>query len=591
MIKLYINGVQAQIDDKTKVSLSYKSPIFSDLQSISANTTYTIKLPLTAYNRGLIENINVVGVESDFAYGYFAATYVSDGIEVISDGTGYLLSVSDCIEICVLFGGMGGVAKLKDAKLKDMPIPAEEGLVQWSGAKYAEEEPMSDIMFLYADYGLGAGFGIGMGEPMRFVHPSVRVSRIWKWINRAYGLNLQDIDNDWVVPCVSKNVRDGSRTPTVYDYGWSSNASDVHRVRLWRPSTAGSMVWRVEGTQNNTSVWYGEDISISISAICVVTKSGISNIAKVNSFGLGAVGGETEWFDYDGESDVAIDIKADVRYVFYTKLADGWNGYTLEAVTCLFSIEGKELTCGEKFDVLYNLPEIKVTDFIKAIMQLKGVFPMLKNGDIGFVSVDDVYANMSVARDWSDRLTEVGSLTFKVDGFAQSNEFVWAEDESVVLKDKAVMLVENKTLAAVGECVKLPFAASDDLNTTSPRGHAIIRLYELVESRDEPDDYKFNSVKPRIIRMAPGGRGTLVGRFDETMRLDGAQGIVATNYSKYAEVIRKPKVAKCKMRLTAVDLAGLDFTVPVYVEQIGGMFAVLSVSTREDFADVELLRL
>ena len=51
---LFIDGELVDLDDSTKITLNYKSNLFTDLSKIVSNNSYTIKLPKTVRNNGLL---------------------------------------------------------------------------------------------------------------------------------------------------------------------------------------------------------------------------------------------------------------------------------------------------------------------------------------------------------------------------------------------------------------------------------------------------------------------------------------------------------------------------------------------------------
>lgn len=64
-----------------------------------------------------------------------------------------------------------------------------------------------------------------------------------------------------------------------------------------------------------------------------------------------------------------------------------------------------EISFGEKFPLVPNLPDIKQIDFIKAVASMVGLFalPDGENG-IKFIPFDNLSANKSKAVDWTNRV-------------------------------------------------------------------------------------------------------------------------------------------------------------------------------------------
>ena len=53
---LFIDGELVDLDDSTKITLNYKSNLFTDLSKIVSNNSYTIKLPKTVRNQRIIKH-------------------------------------------------------------------------------------------------------------------------------------------------------------------------------------------------------------------------------------------------------------------------------------------------------------------------------------------------------------------------------------------------------------------------------------------------------------------------------------------------------------------------------------------------------
>lgn len=56
---LFIDGELVDLDDSTKITLNYKSNLFTDLSKIVSNNSYTIKLPKTVRNQRIIQHADL----------------------------------------------------------------------------------------------------------------------------------------------------------------------------------------------------------------------------------------------------------------------------------------------------------------------------------------------------------------------------------------------------------------------------------------------------------------------------------------------------------------------------------------------------
>lgn len=137
--RLYIDGELVDLGTDTKITLNLKSNLFRDVSKIISNSTYTIKLPMTARNKRLFLHTDLVQESSGYAYKTHKVRYFRDGVEVIKDGVATILQVSDnAIEITILWGLFAKFSKLlSDGKTLDKLDTADR--ILYPGQKPVEK--------------------------------------------------------------------------------------------------------------------------------------------------------------------------------------------------------------------------------------------------------------------------------------------------------------------------------------------------------------------------------------------------------------------------------------------------------------------
>lgn len=122
--ELYIDGIKMDMGGET-ISLSYKSGIFSDIDDIVGNGSYTISLPKTRHNLAVIEASHMVSGTTDYPYKLHGASMIRDGVQVISGAQIYILAIKDKIELQFVFGLDEKISELEDKSLQDLkPSPS-----------------------------------------------------------------------------------------------------------------------------------------------------------------------------------------------------------------------------------------------------------------------------------------------------------------------------------------------------------------------------------------------------------------------------------------------------------------------------------
>lgn len=578
MKNIYINKEPVDIDDKTQFNISYKSPLFSDLQQVVANTTLTIKLPKSAHNRAVIKSADAPGVQSDIPYKYLRVDVVEGGFAIIDNGRGYVIAISDTIEISVIFGGITAFASLKDEKLNEMQLPENTGLILWNDdCEFATAQTISDIMFVNADYGYFGG-----AEPLRYVHPCIRVPKIIEWINEAYGASIAPIGERLLVPCVEKKRYRSIKSAIFLAPAILREGKSVP-IMLGNEIQYGIFGHTIHETAPNyyTQIRFTSGGKYRLSA--TATLPNLGGAVEITTFKVCKDG---TWETYqkesaDGYCDVGFEAKASYNFEVIMPSLSGLEG--LGEITFSIKAVDDDMLYGEAFDVLRNLPPFKVIDFLKAIMQIEGVFPVTAGQSIGFVSVDEIYNNIAKTKDWSNKLLEHKSSLFRFGSFGKQNLLKWAEDDTVSVAASAsgVLYVDNETIESTYDCVKLPFAACE----TSTWGMAAIPLYKDVAKDGQPTDIEYHSLKPRVVKLAARPGGIPVA---EAITMNS---IVADKYQKYQQAIRTPRVEKCTFHLSPRDIAGVDLTIPIYVEQLGAHYAIINLMVKENETEAELLEL
>lgn len=586
--KLYINGQVADIDINTKVGLSYKSPLFCDILTVTANTTMTIKIPKTAHNRRLIDNVNVVGVLSNFAYDHFRVDYIEKGFDLIKSGKGHLLNVSsEDIEISVTFGGSTQkFAKMKDVKLNQMPIPYDGGFVNWKGATWTAPGDIAGVRYIDMQYS-----GNMTEKDFRYVHPCVSVRQVIDWIQQAYGVQIWIFDgilNNWVLPCVTKDRRAGQTGDKVYTYIMNIAVPIVGYLSFsFQPGFDIKF-------DDDAEMTFGMDhLCLLVSGNEVFRPAKDIKIVEICEDGSKVVHAHDE---DDMGSRITVNVVRTSRYSIQHAVSH-LPPYIERLISARLTITPSkdELVYGwDKFDVLNNLPDINVLDFIKAVSNMMAMFPVPDKDTperVQFLSLKTLYE--TTAKDWSQKLLKVKSVEHRYGELAQSNTIHWAEDNAVKVVDVGEVKCENKTLSATQKLVELPFAACDESGLD--KGRASLGLYEKITEKVKnwQNEYIYVlksvnllKIKPRIVHdtiTAP--------RMGKVIRITGSDGLMAKNYELYRKVMRKPVVVKAILMLTPRDISELDMMIPVYIEQLQGCFALMSVNVKEGESEVELLKL
>lgn len=597
--ELYIDGKKVDVGSDTSFTLNYKSNLLTDLSKIVSNNSYTVKLPKTANNLRIIESSMIPSCFTMFPYRSHSARLLKDGIEIIPDAIAVLMSVGDSIEIALTWGNIKSFSDIVDEGKTLRELSSLGYTLWWNNISPGLKFPIVD-------------YGYNETEEDVWYHPVITVIELMEHIASDYGLTFEfdsiGVMSSLVIPLLEKNCSPeeseaSSVMLTPKSFSVYMNGPVFRFYILFEKNLIsnyffstlegdGQALGYTIGLQNNfvnakyTITWELEcvisgPISDTLSLVVINGEEELLSVSPTS------IDGSTVHFSMDGTTELIGkfgDEDGEIRFAL-TGVSNENTIIGLSGDVKVVPETEVSAHVEEGYDNRYyytpNLPDIKIIDFMKAIISMLGMFAVpVSDNKIKFVSFDTLLDNKSIANDWSDKLLlssgfhTPGEITYTLDNFARKNWFRYKEDDTVVGDYDGMLTVDNDTLESELEMVELPFAASDT------NGLVTIPLY----SYDSDGKLVMNSVEPRILYRT--------GVDSVSFKEISWDKLLSRFYSSYQDIVRNPKVIVETVRLNAVELKLLDLTVPVYLSQYGSYFAVISVKTLDyDWCEVKLLKI
>jgi hypothetical protein len=579
---LFIDGELVDLDDSTKITLNYKSNLFTDLSKIVSNNSYTIKLPKTVRNQRVIKHADLPACSTDYPRKYHEARYIRNGVEIIPNGKAVVLSISEVIEVALTWGNFVSLSNLI-GEGKTLNELFSEDYVQWdSNIAISDYEKNSGVIVSKIN------FGFKEEETAVTYHPSVRASHIVERIQAGYGLTFRwpeekrQVISKLIIPCLYRN---GGYANQQERYCKVDIAGSQDSLLFWNKKEEGPKFG--EAFQYNFAT--GSSIIVrSIKVLADGTMVITPNFKSKND-NLVLLYGES-WIDenyqylpytiiddeYPYHYNIPYEIDIQKGYFFTIGIRQGWaNVNRIESNSVVFSMKPKEIQVGDKFSIAENLPKIKMIDFIKSLCYICGLFAIAseEENQLSFVSIDIIKNNKSRAKNWTKKVVasyqdnKPNKMSYILDNFAQNNRLKWKEDETVVGLFNGVIIVENNTLDLEKDTIMMPFAASDTRG-----GIASVPIYTY----DVSGELEYETVEPRIL-LEQDDNGKSKGVF---IGLDWMT-LINQNYQTYQEMVRNPVIITEKIEISDIDLKELDVTVPVYLGQYGRYYALISVKAED----------
>ena len=231
--------------------------------------------------------------------------------------------------------------------------------------------------------------------------------------------------------------------------------------------------------------------------------------------------------------------------------------------------QSDEVPYGGNFPIGKNLPDIKVTDFLKCICILTSTFPSQRfiGGTLTFADIVSLWEAKAQAVDWTKKLIPSEACNhprqtdFSVEDYCQHNIYKWKEDDTVYQQHDADMTIDNKTLEYTQDVCTLPFAATDGnripIYEWENHQYTFGRTTKTVQT---PTKYK--ACKDRIVNLTKNDAGYAELAFNIDL-----QGIFDSKLEKLRKTVANPHQITERFNLSDLEILNFDETKPVYLAQ------------------------
>lgn len=266
-----------------------------------------------------------------------------------------------------------------------------------------------------------------------------------------------------------------------------------------------------------------------------------------------------------------------------------------------------------------NFPDMKPIDFLKGIFYIVGAYPVIVDETLKLILYQDLVDNVKKAMDWSDYIigddTLPDNIKFVLDDWNQRNWLRWKDDDDDNPKFSWHFDIDDPYLKEEDDVFTLPFKGCDTKDKM-----AVVPIYETgkvvnyikfknnvlwwkdASYAREIAGYVFKEQKPTIgvrkssYNLDASLRGSVDGALDylsfEELSFQTDNGLMATRYKVFAELLRHPYMITAAFDIDEITLGSLDMSVPVYLRQYASYFGITSIKRKSDGkCTVELLRI
>ena len=587
---LYLNGQRMDLG-KADISLKFVNNMLTSVDKFSSSYSYTISLPRTARNEGILGLPSFAGSGSALVGKYIDAEYYRDGILITRGAKAYITDTdADNIKIVLVWDTLAEYSEFLNAE----PTIAELGLTNPTLSATADDgRKMSQAVYQ-------AAIQTPAGEVVR---PCLNFARLLQMICGKVGIDASFITlgiENWAIPC------------TKMDGGWQSSKIGRYYFHIAFSGSNPQIVFEGVLGHSNKDFLTKSGMQVGGKGLANVRVSSYGIYARVreeyllttptaiqlNIVGsagtIGVVDVPFQRKTQDGFKWVilncpAFEFETDaesanlIKFYFTGIQPDGGMSYDEDANYSDISIypEYKDAAVGLQYHIENNAPDLKQIDILKAFSAMMAMSLVTIDGQTQFRSISQL-GNRIIGQfyDWTGKVVNwkgVPEASHKVGSYARKNTAQWEEDsKNGDYNPTATIAAQSDILKEEATFFKLPFAATKD---------GIVECYV-----EENGKKKNQDVKPRILK-AEADETTNRIRLVDASDFDIAK--IVQKYKVLEGALRKPVTITAHLYLTALELAHLDMSRAVYLEQTGRFYMIdnIKMDNSTDVCEAELVQL
>lgn len=675
--RLFVNDVEVELSPGTLIALNFQINDLADISNRNANFSQTFKIPKTVKNSVIFEQAGIVQSNTTLPYRKNRCRVNRRGIDIINEGVLIIEDVSDVYNCTVYSGNYNLAELLGDKVLADLNLKSYD-VPNLLNNMYASRSHTYNDGTIYAvvDFNDDPAYMSATSQTFKATRslPQIFCKFLFLRIFAEAGVNISgNFLTDPIFENLLLQLYNEKRGGLVYktpifaggnypDTQYPNGIAAYVRTSYFPPiddlRQYSAQAFTGELT---THPEYKMILFTSTDEICFtaefdfdafnLTANPITFTFQIMSVNTGnyagaAVIGQQQFTIGAGQTwarqKIVVKTNSGTNVTrgnnIYLRVS-GLSLYNATTYNAKVNIYGGTLTgemlngyvpvinntFGQYAIIKYGLPNIKQYDFVRAIMQIFGLFCNTDNVNniTTFKTLNEIKAAEFSAIDWSDKISLTpGSdkVTFRKGSYNQNNWLRYATDDAVYPPDlgDGTFVIDDLTLPLnnrepTDDLITLPFAPSQMVNRLG--GTAAQKFVPLIKCWDGSG--AFIKTTPRLLLLvreaAVAGEikhitdGTTTKDYTDVLPLckfispvTGSTGnlgfgndLLQTYYPELVNILNKFKMVTAKFKLTDADILNLDFFTPVYLKQYSAYFYINLVKnyTGEGLTEVELVRI
>lgn len=623
MVQLYLNNQLCDLYGSEEIATDYAIAPIANIASRTGAKSVSFNIPLTANNRGITENPNVIVNDSTLPFSLIPAQLKANGLDQNLEYA-QIKTVKDDISLSLFGSNIDFFSILKGVKLADL---GRVWFHEWTLFQaYSSRNNTEGYIYAMIDYHSDSPNGYindtDQEIDVRGLLPCVFLHSIISEIITQAGFTAEGdfLTNanyrEVLIPAFELKEDFKSNEAVTFTAANTSIVPlylDAGELNLTLKSGGTVTIQNLSGTQRIV-LRVREDFPLP--ATPTVQRFGMLEV--VSATGL------TYYDGTDNTTDPATVSSLTVGEV-YTIRFDLTVINTTPETNILFIlgyedgtpviVDGSNLGTAFSSTLQVNrmLPDMKQSDLLKDTCQKFGLILQVNNQTkvVSIRQFREIKENIPQAKDWSDKVdySEKPEIQFDSD-YAQRNTATYTDDDTVKkpVGTDSEILIDNDNLEAEKELFESPFAASEQVTRFGGYSIAQIKYFTGLGTAEESTE----NVEPRYLirRTETFSAFTYTdGTFTFTAAdiplthfilqdqpfNAGFENNLLDNSSDLIAMIQNFRSVKMLLRINASDINQLDFFTPVWIEikgQTGCYFYVSLIKqfkvTSKESCEVEL---
>lgn len=594
------------------VSLQLKSNLFSPIDKITLNHSFTIQAPDTSQNRKAFGVGNHVAADSDQVREKYPCQFYRNGVLLLS-GSCYVQGVESGSFSLLLMWGLTSLEALKDAgDLEDLDL----GNMTFEGVKDGKPVPnyntyadaMKEIMFFAHSNGDFAAKNEYHKSATDQFTPCIAARTVFKKCLEAAGiayevdetafefmkrlaLPLPTLDSgslDLKISGIGRvddseresyfKISDELQTPCYYIKGFSTDSGNItvtdSKIFGLASKCDAKISFHVSG--DGLLSYFIDSLRLCVVEYDENSEESSREYKKLEYTRSDLKG--SKFVYYFENIEISTSGKADFYFVFH-----GTNHDVLELAfdSLVAEFQDPTITAGMDLSISANLPKLSQMNYVKALCQICGIFPIPPvdgSNVIRFVTPGILAENKSKAVDWSGFVNGgPKKIDFAFSDFAKKNLITYKDGE----KHAAAFPMDSPTADEEKTAFELPFMHLDG-------GRWPLWSVEYDEE-NQVYEWTRESVDPAIYCLRPSGADESTDAFLSFDEITPT--MILKRWQPLADAVKRAKVIQVELILPQTDVKYVDYSVPVYIEQFGGYFGIISLTNSGLKTTAELIKI